>query len=67
MDTPDDLPPTEQDNPRTRDISSRSIADIVGLINDEDAGVAQAVAKELPQVAAAVEGMWSKAELSRLR
>ena len=45
MDTFDDLPPTEQENPRTRDISTRSIADIVGLINDEDALVAQAVAE----------------------
>ena len=65
MDTSDDLPPTEQENPRTRDISSRSIADIVGLINDEDARVAQAVEKELPQVAAAVEGIVARLEHER--
>ncbi len=62
MDTSDDLPPTEQENPRTRDISTRSIAEIVGLINVEDARVAQAVEKELPQVAAAVEGIVARLE-----
>lgn len=57
MDTSDRLPLTEQENPRTRDISTRSIAEMLRLINDEDAGVAQAVERELPQVAAAVEGI----------
>lgn len=60
--TSDDLPLTEQENPRTRDISTRSIADIVGLISDEDARVAQAVEKELPQVVAAVEGIVARLE-----
>ncbi|MBK5299120.1 MAG: N-acetylmuramic acid 6-phosphate etherase [Vicinamibacteria bacterium] len=60
--TSDDLPLTEQENPRTRDISTRSIADIVGLINDEDALVALAVRKELPQVVAAIEGIVARLE-----
>ena len=54
---PDDLPITEQENPRTRDLSARSTADIVRLINDEDAGVAAAVALVLPDVARAVDGI----------
>ncbi len=38
MPTPDaDLPLTEQENPRTRDLSTRPTAEIVRLINDEDA------------------------------
>jgi N-acetylmuramic acid 6-phosphate etherase len=62
-DTPaDDLSITEQDNPRTRDISSRSIAEIVGLINAEDARVAEAVARELPQVAKAAEAIVARLE-----
>lgn len=60
--TSDDLPLTEQENPRTRDISTRSITDIVGLINDEDALVALAVRKELPQVVAAIEGIVARLE-----
>jgi len=62
MDTSNDLPLTEQENPRTRDISTRSIDDIVRLINHEDAVVAEAVEKELPQVTAAVEGIVARLE-----
>ena len=62
MDPSDRLPLTEQDNPRTRDLSTRSVIDIVRLINDEDALVALAVQKELPQVAAAVEGIVARLE-----
>ncbi len=51
----DDLPVTEQENPRTRDISSRRVEDIVRLINEEDAQVAAAVQRELPAVARAVD------------
>jgi N-acetylmuramic acid 6-phosphate etherase len=63
-DTPADdfLSITEQDNPRTRDISSKSIAEIVGLINGEDARVAEAVAKVLPQVATAAEAIVARLE-----
>lgn len=57
---PDDLPVTEQENPRTRDISSRPVPDIVRLINEEDARVAGAVERTLPEVAAAVDGIVSR-------
>ena len=57
MDPADPLPLTEQDNPRSADLSSRSTLDIVTLINDEDAGVAAAVRAELDCVAAAVDGI----------
>ena len=57
MDPSDRLPLTEQENPRTRDLSTRSVAEIVRAINEEDALVAWAVERELPQVAAAVEGI----------
>lgn len=50
-----ELPITEQENARSRGIDTLSIAEIVALINDEDHGVADAVQRELPQVAAAVE------------
>lgn len=55
--SPDDLPITEQENPRTRDLSAQSSAEIVRLINDEDAGVAAAVARVLSDVARAVDGI----------
>src|SRR5690242_5951283 len=45
---PSDLAVTEQENPRSRDIASMSIADAVALINDEDARVAEAVRLVLP-------------------
>jgi N-acetylmuramic acid 6-phosphate etherase len=48
-------PITEQANPRTKEIDRRSTIEIVTLINDEDRTVADAVARVLPQVAAAVE------------
>jgi N-acetylmuramic acid 6-phosphate etherase len=57
MDPSSDLPPTEQDNPRSHDLSSRSVIDIVSLINEEDALVAKAVQHELPRVSAAVEAI----------
>jgi N-acetylmuramic acid 6-phosphate etherase len=48
---------TEQENPRTEQISSLSTEDIVRLINDEDAGVPQAVGEVLSAVAQAVDGI----------
>ena len=48
--------------PRTHDLSTRSVSDIVRLINEEDALVAMAVQQELPQVAAAVEGIVARLE-----
>lgn len=60
--TPDPIPITEQDNPRTRDISTRPVSEIVRLINDEDALVAGAVARVLPDITAAVEGVVARLE-----
>lgn len=54
------LPITEQENPRTSNLSSLSVAQIVRLMNDEDALVAAAVANVLPQVEIAVAGIVDK-------
>jgi len=51
----DSIPLTEQENPRTQQISYLSTAEIVCLITDEDAGVAKAVAEVLGDVASAVD------------
>jgi N-acetylmuramic acid 6-phosphate etherase len=53
----DALPITEQDNPRTREIGSLSVPEIVALINDEDVRVAIAVQRTLPEVAKAIDGI----------
>nr|MBA2527545.1 N-acetylmuramic acid 6-phosphate etherase [Pyrinomonadaceae bacterium] len=58
--TPDLLPITEQENSRTSNLSSLSVAEIVRLMNQEDALVAAAVAKVLPQVEKAVVGIVEK-------
>jgi len=49
------LPITEQENPRSRDLSSQSTAEIVALMNDEDATVAAAVQRVLGDVVKAVD------------
>jgi N-acetylmuramic acid 6-phosphate etherase len=49
------IPLTEQENPRTEQISSLSTADIVRLMNDEDASVAKAVAEVLEDVTRAID------------
>jgi len=49
------LPVTEQENPRSQNLSSLSTAEIVSLMNEEDATVAQAVNQILPNVATAVD------------
>jgi len=46
---------TEETNPKTRDIDRRSTLEIVGLINDEDTTVAEAVSRVLDRVAEAVD------------
>jgi len=51
----DSIPLTEQENPRTEQISSLSTADIVRLMNDEDARVARAVAEVLEDVTRAID------------
>ena len=48
---------TEQENPRTTNLSSLSIAEILEVMNEEDALVAAAVKSVLPEVVRAVEGI----------
>lgn len=55
MKTETALPITEQENPRSKDLSSQSTAEIVALMNDEDATVAAAVKRVLGDVGKAVE------------
>jgi N-acetylmuramic acid 6-phosphate etherase len=50
-------PLTEQENPRTAQISSLPTAEILRLMNEEDARVADAVAQALPEITRAVEGI----------
>jgi len=54
---PESTPLTEQENPRTAQISSLPTKEILRLINLEDAGVAPAVARVLPEIAQAVDGI----------
>ena len=51
------IPLTEQENPRTKQISSLSTEDIVRLMNDEDARVPESVRQVLPHLAQAVDGI----------
>jgi len=55
MKTETALPITEQENPRSKDLSSQSTAEIVALMNDEDATVAAAVKNVLGDVVKAVD------------
>ena len=48
---------TEQANPASAGIDGRSTADILRIINEEDALVAAAVAAEIPQIAHAVDAI----------
>ena len=49
------IPLTEEQNPRTAQISSLTTEEILRLMNEEDARVAAAVAKVLPEVTQAVD------------
>ncbi|HEX7332981.1 MAG TPA: N-acetylmuramic acid 6-phosphate etherase [Pyrinomonadaceae bacterium] len=49
------LPITEQENPRSQHLSSQSTAEIVALMNDEDATVADAVKRVLADIVKAVD------------
>jgi N-acetylmuramic acid 6-phosphate etherase len=51
------LPITEQENPRSENLSSLSAAEIVALMNEEDATVATAVKSVLGEVAKAVDAI----------
>ena len=55
MTTETALPITEQENPRSKNLSSQSTAEIVALMNDEDATVAAAVKLVLGDVVKAVD------------
>lgn len=55
MTTETALPITEQENPRSKDLSSQSTAEIVALMNEEDALVAVAVQRVLGDVVKAVD------------
>jgi N-acetylmuramic acid 6-phosphate etherase len=58
----DSTPLTEQENPRTAQISSLPTEEILRLINEEDARVAEAVGQALPEIARAVEGIVDRLE-----
>jgi N-acetylmuramic acid 6-phosphate etherase len=51
------LPLTEQENPRTAGIGSAPTLEVLRLMNEEDARVAEAVGHVLPLVARAVDGI----------
>src|SRR5438034_1602999 len=51
------FPVTEEENPRTTNLSSQSSLEIVSVMNSEDEGVAIAVRAVLPDVARAVDGI----------
>jgi N-acetylmuramic acid 6-phosphate etherase len=55
---------TEDVNPRTRELDTRTTAEILRLINQEDRLVADAVAAVLPAVTVAVEGIASRLRAS---
>jgi len=52
---PPAVPITEQENPRTSNLSSLSSLEIVRVMNDEDATVAAAIQTVLPQITETVE------------
>ena len=56
------IPLTEQENPRTAQISSLSTEEILRLINKEDARVPEAVALVLPEITRAVNGIVERLE-----
>src|SRR5438552_3289576 len=53
----DSIPLTEQENPRTTQISSLPTEEILLLINQEDERVAEAVTRVLPDVTRAIDGI----------
>lgn len=53
----DSTPLTEQENPRTAQISSLPTEEILRLINEEDGRVTDAVAQVLPEITRAVDGI----------
>ena len=62
MTTQSTLPVTEQENPRSKNLSSQSTAEIVALMNDEDATVAATVKRVLGDVVKAVDEIVARLE-----
>ena len=56
------IPLTEQENPRTAQISSLPTEEILRLMNEEDARVPAAVGRVLPEVTKAVDGIVRRLE-----
>src|ERR1044071_8108718 len=56
------IPLTEQENPRTAQISSLPTEEILRLMNEEDARVPEAVGRVLPEITKAVEGIVARLE-----
>ena len=56
----DSLAITEQANPRSEKLSSLSTAEIIQLMNEEDATVAEAVRHTLPNISVAVDSIVSR-------
>lgn len=52
-----ELPITEQENPRTANLSNLAVPDILRLMNEEDSLVAPAVQMVLPEIQKAVDGI----------
>ncbi len=57
------LPITEQENPKTTNLSSSATLEIVRLMNDEDANVSSAVGLVLPEIARAVDEIVNRLKL----
>jgi N-acetylmuramic acid 6-phosphate etherase len=55
LDSPSSVPITEQENPRTSNLSSLPAQEIAELINAEDSSVANAVSQVIPEIAKAIE------------
>src|SRR6266508_427471 len=53
---------TEQENPRTAQISSLPTEDVLRLMNEEDARVPEAVGRVLPEITKAVDGIVKRLE-----
>jgi N-acetylmuramic acid 6-phosphate etherase len=56
------IPITEEENPRTREIASLPTRGIVQLMNEEDAHVAEAVGRVLPAIAEAIDRIVERLE-----
>jgi N-acetylmuramic acid 6-phosphate etherase len=54
LDFPSSLPITEQENPRTSNLSSLSVQEIAEIINSEDSLVSDAVSQVIPEISKAI-------------